>query len=59
VAVQPSPTAARADALGSPRVDAREATRAPAPYSDPLLWLGLAVIAAIVAIGTHRRLRNN
>lgn len=27
------------------------------PLTDPFLWLGLAVIAAAVAIGAHRRLR--
>ncbi|HEX9436388.1 MAG TPA: zf-HC2 domain-containing protein [Candidatus Limnocylindria bacterium] len=46
------------DAFG---LDAREGARseapARAPYTDPLLWLGLTVIAAIVAIAAHWRLR--
>lgn len=37
---------------------ARESARTPSPLTDPLLWLGLAVIAAVLAIGAHWRLRS-
>ncbi len=37
---------------------ARELARTPPPFTDPLIWLGLAVIAAVLAIGAHWRLRS-
>jgi anti-sigma factor RsiW len=50
----------RADALGSPPADThlREPRREPPPFTDPLMWLGFAVIAAVIAIGAHWRLRS-
>lgn len=35
----------------------RDVARAPAPLTEPALWLGLAVIAAVIAVAAHRRLR--
>lgn len=54
---QPAPP--RAETFGSPQADtsAREISRTPPPLTDPLIWLGLAVIAAVIAIGAHWRLR--
>lgn len=64
LAAQPSPPKAadaqrEADSRGSPESadGAREISRTPPPLTDPFLWLGLAVIAAILAIGAHWRLR--
>ncbi|MBI2982621.1 MAG: zf-HC2 domain-containing protein [Chloroflexi bacterium] len=37
---------------------ARDVSRTPSPLTDPLVWLGLAVIAAALAIGAHWRLRS-
>jgi anti-sigma factor RsiW len=57
---QATPTTVAREAQPSPDAAIR-ATRGldqgPSPLADPFLWLGLAVIAAVGAIGAHWRLR--
>jgi anti-sigma factor RsiW len=60
-AAQRTGTAPPAAAAGSPKSaaaeDAREQRREPPPLTDPLIWLGFAVIAAVTAIFAHWRMR--
>ena len=56
-------TAFATEATGKGAADASTATArsgapVPSPLTDPILWLGLAVVAALLAIGAHWRLRS-
>ena len=50
----------RAESAGSPQAElaSRDAQREPPPLTDPRLWLGFAVLAAVIAIYAHWRLRS-
>lgn len=52
-----SPTALSESSKSAAPADAREQRREPPPLTDPLIWLGFAVIAAVTAIFAHWRLR--
>lgn len=51
----PAPSAESPKAIA--QGEARYSRREPSPVADPLMWLGLAVVAAITAIFAHWRLR--